>query len=671
MKILSKFISFLLILSLLSCISVPQTVNTSQTQIQTKQSISHHGSPYFSGDGGKGKSIAILSPRASGLTETQNYLPDLVQGEFVSNFSSFSAINVLDRISLEEQYAELLSGYYSDDAEAGLDLGHLTPTDYILGGNITKTVSGYALQIRITKTDDKMTAASYSGTCTFDELDNLTGIRKASLELLQKLGVEPSSQTKAELGGAASINHINAQTALARGITAQRQGTEVAAQSYYYQASAFDSSFLEAAKRSLVISANIASGNLGADTRNDIAWRRAWVNNLGEFEEFFNKMINNSDPPYTLFYSAGIVKGKTDYQKETVDLSIPINLHANWTWMNAIVQSANQVFSELNAGLNATQRRIDWGLADWPGRGVTNTNPFASYTTSRKDDISIVFELVNDLNRIIGKRSVRLTPSFSLSRNNNQIINNFTDNTFETVSFNSINANDITDNLTIRISSINGTLPDNAKIHIVALTETQWQEYRNYTDVLRIESGVLKGFKLSSYDSKREQYKNLVLPDQIWGETINTIGDKAFENDKLTSVTISNGVTFIGANAFSGNQLTSVKIPNSVISIREGAFSLNQNLKEITIGANVSVDNNTFVKNFAIDYNKQGRMAGKYISTSYDWSLVSSEASEEIITQAKAKGMLKFMGMEVLAGAGFIGGIFLLIFLLNPDKWGK
>jgi hypothetical protein len=54
-------------------------------------------SPYFSGDGGKGKSIAILVPRASGLTEAQDYIPALVQGELVSNFSGYSALSVLDR----------------------------------------------------------------------------------------------------------------------------------------------------------------------------------------------------------------------------------------------------------------------------------------------------------------------------------------------------------------------------------------------------------------------------------------------------------------------------------------------------------------------------------------------------------------------------------------------
>jgi hypothetical protein len=83
----------------------------------------------WTGSGGKGTSLAILAPNAVGLAESQGYLPALVQGEFVSNFSGFSAIEILDRQRLDEHYAELLSGYYNDSA--GSDLGRLTPTTHI------------------------------------------------------------------------------------------------------------------------------------------------------------------------------------------------------------------------------------------------------------------------------------------------------------------------------------------------------------------------------------------------------------------------------------------------------------------------------------------------------------------------------------------------------------
>lgn len=54
---------------------------------------------------------------------------------------------------------------------------------------------------------------------------------------------------------------------------------------------------------------------------------------------------------------------------------------------------------------------------------------------------------------------------------------------------------------------------------------------------------------------------------------VTTIGPSAFEGDRLTSVTIPNGVTSIGANAFSSNWLGSVVIPASVTAIGDLAFN--------------------------------------------------------------------------------------------------
>jgi len=205
------------------------------------------GSRMYTGDGGKGKSIAILAPQATGLANNQDRIPAVVQGEFVSNFSGFSAMSVLDRVNLPEQYAELLSGYYSDDAQEGLDLGHLFPTDYIMGGSITRTAAGYAMQIRITRSADKMTVASYSGICTFEELDNLSGVRRASMELLQKMGVNLTKQAREELSRAATSNEVSAQIALAKSGTAG--ATEFEKMYYTYQANRLDPTLAEAARR--------------------------------------------------------------------------------------------------------------------------------------------------------------------------------------------------------------------------------------------------------------------------------------------------------------------------------------------------------------------------------------------------------------------------------------
>jgi hypothetical protein len=390
----------------------------------------------------------------------------------------------LDRENLDEQYGELLSGYYDDDMEAGLDLGHLPPTEYIMGGKITKTATGYALQIQITKTADKMTSASYSGTCTFTELDNLTGIRRASLELLQKIGVELTDRAKTELAGAAATNHVNAQTALAQGIAAQQGGTVVEALSYYYQAAAFDSSLLEAASRARTTSAEISSGNIGENVRNDIQHRKEWQKLLSEAEDYFSKHI-----PWEIVYDPTLTQGKVDYAKETVNLSF--NLEVKPTTDG--VKTVNTIL----AGLAATGKAAEWNMKFWPLSStvfvdrITHRNldwgPVQSgddmYNRDILKKVSIVVQLVNTTGKVIATtegdifcplkfrnfkantdvfergiqiREVYTWDSYVVAETGYPYYISVAGELSSGIVFESVNANDITDHMTVKIVSVNG-----------------------------------------------------------------------------------------------------------------------------------------------------------------------------------------------------------------------
>jgi hypothetical protein len=547
--------------------------------------------PFFDGDGGKGMSLAVLAPQGKGLAKTLDYLPALVQGEFVSNFSGYTALSVLDRQNLDKLFTETLSGYYEDDAEGLMRLGHMTHTDYIMTGTITKTTSGYALQMQIAGTADGTTKASYSGTCTIAELDNFVGIRRASLDLLEKMGITPSERTRTELAGAATQQSVNAQTALAQGITAQRQGTEVAALSYYYQAAAFDPSLLEAASRASVMSANISSGNIGADARNDIQWRKDWVARLTEAELYFDNFFKKSSSPFSLFYSTELEKGKINYQNETLPISFTAVLNASDIWFESVQKALQAVMD----GLNATRRKSEWGLEQWPQKGVSATNPF----NQGSKNFAVAFELLNARKQVIGRQTVTLTGAWRFSFDSRSGMNIYYNSGgddikggqdtqspygFYTISFGAVKANDITDTLTINIAGVNGAAPQTAvqngimrQITTIS-TETIFVLGSPY---LSCTNGAITRFTIPSIFSSFSGVA-VAIPETLRGQRVTSIGNRAFDNNRLTSVTISNSVTSIGDNAFSNNRLTSVTIPNGVTSIGSFAFSSNQ-LTSVTI----------------------------------------------------------------------------------------
>ncbi|MCL1955942.1 MAG: fibrobacter succinogenes major paralogous domain-containing protein [Fibromonadales bacterium] len=417
--------------------------------------------------------LAVLEPGGKGLSEDEQWMLPLIQSSIAGDFNKYSSITIIDRQNLEAIMAEWkhsMSGITSD--EDAIKIGNLANASHILTGKITKTPKAFMLELAITDAETGKRKASYSPKAVIaSQLEDLSAIKEASADLLKQLGVSLTDSQLAELKGPTATAQVQAQTALAHGVVAERQGTSVAALSYYYQAAAFDPTLVEAVKRSSIMSANISGINIGENIRNDIAWRKKWVEQLKETEETFYKIINSAASPYTLYYSTVIETKSINYQKETASLSISLNLLANAEWFNALQRSfkAAQVVYD---GLNATNRKKDWGLNEWPQwKSVSETNPFYK---EKRYNISVEFELVNQHGDVLASQIANLylrmtNDNFSVSFNTNQS---------SILTFNGVEANDISDNLTIRLASVNGKSPQTARFPIIAVSTKEFPKYQ-------------------------------------------------------------------------------------------------------------------------------------------------------------------------------------------------
>jgi hypothetical protein len=279
----------------------------------------------------------------------------------------------------------------------------------------------------------------------------------------------------------------------------------VEALAYYYQAAGFDSSLLEAVNRASVMSAGISSGNIGMNVRNDIQRRKEWEKILTEAENYFSKHL-----PFEIIYDTALIQGKVDYQQETVNLSTFVSINA--------LKESFKVFDAITKGLEITGKRREWGFGFWPvSSRLFSDQQYSRNTTEftyAMESIDLEIGLFNDRNSCISRTDIELNGRVHFARGRKMkeesydygyiIIDRTTGTRYSVdttklefvpistirfsptssdgnpVIFLNINANDITDNMKVKIISINGIDAERAmsegyiRITMGSITPREW-----------------------------------------------------------------------------------------------------------------------------------------------------------------------------------------------------
>jgi len=373
---------------------------------------------YWTGEGGRGKTVTVSEPIGTGLSAQEQALLPLIQSTIIASFQRFSAMTVFDRQNLENILREQrlsLSGDFSE--EQYIRIGNLTNARLIVFGKITKISNNFMLELAVTDVETGERIASYPPRqVSLLALENLSAIREASADLLGQLGINLTTTGSQELRRVEGTARVQAENSLARGIAAQRQGTVVEALSYYFEAASFDPSLREAVNRVSVISANISSGNLGQDVRTRLQIHDNWRTIVTTASNFYANHL-----PYEFIYDTNIKRGTIDFERRTTGLSIGISLIPTDAW---------RTINDLRQGLrNARQQNETWNF---------------SLNQIEPRQITVTIRILNENNKVLSTESYTFSNLSERERMN------------ATLTFRNVRAEDITDLLRVEVVNING-----------------------------------------------------------------------------------------------------------------------------------------------------------------------------------------------------------------------
>lgn len=407
-------------------------------------------SKYYQGTTGSDIVLAIPEGHCTNIPAEQEYFMVLLQTQLTDTFNKFSPITVVDRQNesiADKEIANAENGSYSDKGYA--EFGKKLNAQYVAIPNLIGKGIDYSLSIRIIKTEENKVYYSYNNnSVTATAIKNGTAINLAVKEILDQMGIMLTEAGKTAILGSVDTSTLKAQENLSKGINASKRGTTVEAMQYYYAAAEYNINNTEINQRLSQIQSAVSTGNIGDQVRGEQQIYDYWKKTLSEADTYFD-----NNPPFQIVYSTNIKyreRTTSELERGVVTLKINCGVFPN--------QSSQKAVRTLKQGVKESPKAIKDAFSSWPRQKRIQNNNNYSYSYSRNEWIdaencTFTISIINDQDKVIGKSTFKGYNIISFDSDKDIDLSTFV-KSLDTLSFENIDINYITDNLIIKVTEV-------------------------------------------------------------------------------------------------------------------------------------------------------------------------------------------------------------------------
>ncbi|WP_461256772.1 hypothetical protein [Treponema sp. R80B11-R83G3] len=400
----------------------------------------------FTGDGGKGITIAVPTPSLNSTSISDNWLPQFFQDRMTGDISKYSAMTVLDRSNEKLVLAEQslsLSGNYSDNDY--IKIGNLTNAKYIVAGKIQNISGRYNISFRINNTETNEIKAAFDKSYLLNDIESGLATKEAVRELLVGMGIELTDEGERSLLAVQEID-VRATAQLARGTAAAKAGNEVEALAFFTEALNSNTTKTEADRNIQ----NVFTVPTGASIRERANYAQTHID---KWKKIFTELNAYLDKNFLIVvYDFSVIEDKID-MSGAGSVSITVKPGVKLVPNRTALLVYKKILDEWELVRTNAENKSWVNVVKIPkvfGRHMNSPYDYAGISYIIRLGFGLYDDFGDRINKIQRQLSVYL-------KSTDQIIAQqkyYENAAFRNISFNNIPLKDITDTLTPKIEGI-------------------------------------------------------------------------------------------------------------------------------------------------------------------------------------------------------------------------